>query len=58
VSTEVAQLFPFYLKGASDCSTFLNELLSNRVENEQKKQFLSQMEKRHEDWRVKQADTA
>ena len=52
------QYVPFYLKWVSDCYGFLNEPLSNRLSSEQKKQFLSDMAKRHEDWQVKQADTA
>jgi integrase len=52
------QYVPFYLKWVSDCYGFLNEPLSNRLSGEQKKQFLSDMVKRHEDWQVKQADTA
>jgi hypothetical protein len=51
------QYVPFYLKWVSDCYAFLNEPMSNRLGSEQKKQFLSQMAKRHEDWQVKQADT-
>ncbi len=53
-----SQYVPFYLKWVSDCYAFLNEPLSNRLGTEQKKQFLSEMAKRHEDWQVKQADTA
>jgi hypothetical protein len=53
-----SQYIPFYLKWVSDCYTFLNEPLSNRLTSEQSKQFLSHMAKRHEDWQVKQADTA
>jgi integron integrase len=53
-----SQYVPFYLKWVSDCYAFLNEPLSNRLGSEQKKQFLSEMAKRHEDWQVKQADTA
>ena len=52
------QYVPFYLKWVSDCYGFLNEPLSNRLESEKKKQFLSHMAKQHEDWQVKQADTA
>jgi hypothetical protein len=53
-----SQYIPFYLKWVSDCYTFLNETLSNRLTSEQCNQFLSHMAKRHEDWQVKQADTA
>jgi len=56
--TVKTQYVPFYLKWVSDCYGFLNEPLSNRLESEKKKQFLSHMAKQHEDWQVKQADTA
>jgi len=52
------QYIPCYLKWVSDCYVFLNEPLSNRLNSDQKKQFLSDMAKRYEDWQVKQADTA
>jgi integron integrase len=52
------QYVPYYLKWVSDCYGFLNEPLSTRLSMEQKKQFLSDMAKRHEDWQVKQADTS
>ena len=51
-----SQYVPFYLKWAFDCYSSLNEPLSNRLRDEQKKQFLSQIAKRYEDWQVKQAD--
>ena len=35
------------------CYVFLNEPVSNRLSNEQRKQFLSHMTKRHEDWQLK-----
>ncbi len=53
-----SQSVPYYLKWVSDCYGFLNEPLSNRLGSEQKKQFLSEMAKQHEDWQVKQADTS
>jgi integron integrase len=56
--TVKSQYLPFYLKWVSDCYAFLNEPLSNRLGNDKKKEFLSEMAKRHEDWQVKQADTA
>jgi integrase len=56
--TVKTQYVPYYLKWVSDCYGFLNEPLSNRLSIEQKKQFLLNMAKRHEDWQVKQADTA
>jgi hypothetical protein len=51
-----SQYVPFYLKWVSDCYAFLNEPLSHRLGSEQKKQFLSEMAKRHEDWQVKGID--
>lgn len=53
-----SQYVSYYLKWVSDCYGFLNEPLSNRLRSEQKKEFLSDMAKQHEDWQVKQADTA
>lgn len=52
------QSVPYYLKWVSDCYHFLNEPLTSRLNSDQKKQFLSEMAKGHEDWQVKQADTA
>jgi len=49
---------PYYVKWVSDCYRFLNEPQSKRLSSDQKKQFLSQMGKNHEDWQVNQADTA
>ncbi|MBM4307566.1 MAG: integron integrase [Deltaproteobacteria bacterium] len=49
---------PYYLKWVSDCYQFLNESEFKHLNSDQKKQFLSQMAKTHEDWQVKQADTA
>lgn len=56
--TVKTQYLPFYLKWVSDCYAFLNEPLSSRLGSEQRKQFLTHMAKRHDDWQVKQADTA
>ncbi len=56
--TVKTQYLPFYLKCVSDCYAFLNEPLSNRLGSEQRKQFLTHMAKRHEDWQVEQADRA
>ncbi len=53
-----AQYIHFYLKWVSDCYALLNEPLFRRLGIEQKNQFLSHISKRHEDWQVKQADTA
>jgi integron integrase len=49
---------PYYLKWVYDCYRFLNEPELKHLNSDQKKQFLSQMAKTHEDWQVKQADTA
>jgi len=49
---------PYYVKWVSDCYRFLNESESERLSSDQKGQFLSRMAKNHEDWQVKQADTA
>lgn len=49
---------PYYLKWVSDCYHFLNQPLSTRLNSDQKKQFLSHMEKKYEEWQVNQADTA
>lgn len=46
---------PYYVKWVSDCYRFLNESELKRLNSDQKKQFLSQMAKNHEDWQVKQA---
>jgi integron integrase len=56
--TVKTQYVPYYLKWVSDCYGFLDQPLSNRLSIEQKKEFLLDMAKRHEDWQVKQADTA
>jgi hypothetical protein len=56
--TVKTQYLPFYLKWVSDCYTFLNEPLPNRLGSEQKKQFLTHTAKHCEDWQIKQADTA
>jgi hypothetical protein len=40
---------PFYLKWVSDYYGFLNEPLSKRLVGEQRKQFLPDMAKQHED---------
>jgi hypothetical protein len=56
--TVKTQYLPFYLKWVSDCYAFLNEPLDNRLASEERKQFLTHIAKRHEEWQVKQADTA
>jgi hypothetical protein len=52
------QYVPFHLKWVSDCYGFLNEPLLARLGSDRRKQFLSHLAKRHEDWQVRQADTA
>ena len=49
---------PYYVKWVADCYRFFNEPESKRVSADQRKQFLSQMARTHEEWQVKQADTA
>ncbi len=49
---------PHYIKWVSNCYSFLNIPSTTRINIDQKKQFLSHMAKTHEDWQVKQADTA
>lgn len=53
-----SQYVPFYIKWVSDCYHFLEQPLSNHLNSQQRSGFLSHMGKRHEDWQVKQADTA
>lgn len=53
-----SQYIPFYMKWVSDCYTFFDSSPSARLSSDQKKQFLSHMAKQHEEWQVKQADTA
>lgn len=47
---------PYYIKWVTDCYRFLNESELKRLNSDQKKQFLSRMEKNHEAWQVNQAD--
>lgn len=56
--TVKSQYIPFYIKWVSDCYSFLDTSLSSRLSSDQKRQFLSHMAKRYENWQVKQADTA
>ena len=53
-----SQYIPFYLKWVADCYSFLAVPDSTRIDSDRKKQFLFHMAKTHEDWQVKQADTA
>jgi len=52
------QYVPFYLKWVTECYHFLNVNSSTRINGDQRREFLVQIGKRHEDWQVKQADTA
>ena len=52
------QYASFYAKWVSDCYALLDQPLASNLSRDQKKRFLSHMAKRHEDWQVKQADTA
>jgi len=52
------QYVPFYLKWVSECYNFLNIIPATRINGDQKKEFLTHLSKRHEDWQVNQADTA
>jgi len=52
------QYVPYYVKWVADCYGYLEQALSERLNSEQRQRFLSQMGKNHEDWQVKQADTA
>lgn len=49
---------PYYLKWISDCYSFINAPVEDRLNSEQKQHFLSHLAKSHEDWQVKQADYA
>ncbi len=49
---------PYYVKWVGDCLAFLHISDSTFISSDLKKQFLTQMSKNHEDWQVKQADTA
>ncbi len=57
-STIKSQYIPYYLKWISACYNYLDIESTSRLNNDQKKQFLLNMEKRYEDWQVKQADSA
>lgn len=53
-----SQHIPYYVKWVSECYSFLKVPNEIPIDNTQKQQFLSHLSKRHEDWQVKQADTA
>ncbi len=49
---------PYYMKWVADCYSFLNVPDITRINSDQKRQYLNHLAKSHEDWQVKQADTA
>lgn len=49
---------PYYIRWVSSCYAFVNQPLSNVLTQSQKQEFLKQFAKNHEDWQVKQAETA
>lgn len=53
-----SQYIPYYLKWVSDCYHFLNQPLSTRLNSDKKKEFLSDMGRKYEEWQVNQADAA
>ena len=53
-----AQYVPYYLKWVSECYAFLDVPPATRINGDQRKGFLTHLSKHHEDWQVKQADTA
>jgi integron integrase len=52
------QHVPYYLKWISECYAFLDVLPATRINGDQRKGFLAHISRRHEDWQLKQADTA
>jgi len=44
---------PYYLKWIGNCYAFLNVSDSTLLNSDQKKQFLTYMSKKHEDWQIK-----
>ncbi len=53
-----ANQIPYYLKWIGSCYAFFNVSDSTLLNSDQKKQFLSNMAKNHEDWQVNQAEAA
>lgn len=49
---------PFYLKWISDCYVFWDLPLEQKINSDQKTEFLRYLAKTNEDWKVKQADYA
>ncbi len=53
-----SKTLPYYVKWVSNCYTFLDKELSQKITNEEKKEFLDYLAKTHEDWQVNQANLA
>ncbi len=49
---------PYYVKWVGDCYAFLDVPYTERIDNDQKKSFLSHLAKSYEDWQVIQAEEA
>jgi len=49
---------PYYIRWVSSCYAFINQPLSDVLTQTQKQDFLKHFAKTHEDWQVKQAETA
>jgi len=49
---------PYYVRWVSECYSFLNASIENKIGSEQRHQFLTHLSTSHEDWQVKQADHA
>lgn len=53
-----ANQVPYYLRWVADCYSFLDIPDTDALNSDQRKRFLARMAKTHEEWQVKQADTA
>ena len=49
---------PYYVKWASECYSYLDEAVGNRITSDNKQKYLNHLSKAHEDWQVNQADYA
>ena len=49
---------PYYLKWITECYSFHNISLEQRITSDHKQQFFAHLSKTYEDWQVKQADYA
>lgn len=49
---------PYYVRWVSACYDFVNQSLSEVLTQEQKENFFKHFAKSHEDWQVKQEETA